>query len=268
MPCRCAATAPDGTLRTCVWCYATTKRMLADDLVAGLLWAQEHEGGREVVLVAHSSGGGFAQFILSEGDVRVNGLVLAASVPGSGSAGVHWNWLLLDPWLTIRMIFHGCHPNSPLSHPVLIRRAFFSERLSDTYVERFQERLSPYGSFLWPLGLAKTFVNPLKMLTRITRWGNTGQKILVLCGTIDKVMTLPITESLTNTYRKAHIALVQQNKLESNDGGVQSVPGDGGQDHAGQGVRFCVVPGAAHHLQNDVTWEVGAQKLLAFYEQL
>jgi pimeloyl-ACP methyl ester carboxylesterase len=74
------------------WCpsflgltYGTTKRMLADDVLAGLRWAQEREGGKEVVLVAHSSGGGLSQFILSEKEVRVKGYVLVAAVPGYGS---------------------------------------------------------------------------------------------------------------------------------------------------------------------------------------
>jgi pimeloyl-ACP methyl ester carboxylesterase len=65
--------------------YATTKRMLADDTLAGLRWAQEREGGQEVVLVGHSSGGGLSQLILSEKDVRVKGLVLVGAVPGFGS---------------------------------------------------------------------------------------------------------------------------------------------------------------------------------------
>lgn len=74
------------------WCpsflrltYGTTKRMLADDVVAGIRWAQAREDGREMVLVAHSSGGGLSQFILSEQDVRVKGFVLVAAVPGFGS---------------------------------------------------------------------------------------------------------------------------------------------------------------------------------------
>lgn len=65
--------------------YGTTKRMLADDVVAALRWAQEREGGREVVLVGHSSGGGLSQLLLSEKEVRVKGLVLAGAVPGFGS---------------------------------------------------------------------------------------------------------------------------------------------------------------------------------------
>jgi pimeloyl-ACP methyl ester carboxylesterase len=69
--------------------YATTKRMLADDVLAALRWAQAREAGAggegEVVLVGHSSGGGLCQFVLSEREVRVRALVLVAAVPGFGS---------------------------------------------------------------------------------------------------------------------------------------------------------------------------------------
>ena len=64
--------------------YGTTKRMLADDAIAGLEWVQQREG-REVVLVGHSSGGGLSQLILSEKNVRVKGLALLGAVPGFGS---------------------------------------------------------------------------------------------------------------------------------------------------------------------------------------
>lgn len=42
--------------------WLTTKRDLADDVVAGLRFVQAREGGKEVVLVGHSSGGGLSQF--------------------------------------------------------------------------------------------------------------------------------------------------------------------------------------------------------------
>ncbi len=64
--------------------YGTTKRMLADDLVAGIRWAQGREGGEEVVLVGHSSGGGLSQLVLSSQDVRAKGLALVGAVPGFG----------------------------------------------------------------------------------------------------------------------------------------------------------------------------------------
>ena len=74
------------------WCpsflrlvYGTTKSMLADDVMAGIRWAQERESDREVVLVAHSSGGGLSQYILSDCRVKVKGLALVGAVPGYGS---------------------------------------------------------------------------------------------------------------------------------------------------------------------------------------
>jgi hypothetical protein len=133
------------------------------------------------------------------------------------------------------MVFHGWHPNSPLSHPNLTRRVFFSEGLSDAYVIKFQERISAYESFLWPLGMGMPFVKTEKMLPRITSRGS-GQSILVLCGGLDKIMTLPIMEKLANTYRTAYTNLVQQKKLDANDADVESIPGDGGRDTASHGV--------------------------------
>lgn len=64
--------------------YGTTKSALADDLIAGIKWVEEREGSL-VVLCGHSSGGGLSQFVLSERDVRVKGLVLMGAVPGFGS---------------------------------------------------------------------------------------------------------------------------------------------------------------------------------------
>ena len=78
--------------------------MLADDVLAALRWVQDREGGREAMMVGHSSGGGLAQIVLgdqsqkgvSEGEVRVKGLVLVGSVPGFG------RWVL---FLFLRPLF-------------------------------------------------------------------------------------------------------------------------------------------------------------------
>jgi len=64
--------------------YTTTKRDLGDDLVAGIK-AVERREDQQVVLVGHSSGGGLSQFLLSDGDVKVQGLALLGAVPGTGS---------------------------------------------------------------------------------------------------------------------------------------------------------------------------------------
>ncbi|KAK4152892.1 Alpha/Beta hydrolase protein [Chaetomidium leptoderma] len=247
--------------------YATTKRMLADDVLAGLRWVQEREGGREVVLAGHSSGGGLAQLILSEKEARVKGLVLVAAAPGNGSDRAYQSWMKLDPWFLLRMILHLGHPNSPLSHPALTKRAFFSDQQSDTYVEAFQARSSPYESFIWALGMTWRFVNQQNVISRIASRAK-GQSILVLNGELDKIMTLPIMEDLASMYRTGYSSMVRQGRFQGEDAEVVPMQGEGNRDNAGHGVRFAVVPGAGHHLQNDVTWKVGAQKLLAFYEQL
>lgn len=66
--------------------YFTGKRSFAEDVVAGIKVVERKEGG-EVVLVAHSAGGGIAQYALSEGigDLRARALVLMGAIPGFGS---------------------------------------------------------------------------------------------------------------------------------------------------------------------------------------
>ncbi|KAK4122776.1 alpha/beta-hydrolase [Parathielavia appendiculata] len=247
--------------------YRTTLRNLADDVLAAHRWVVEREGGKEVVLVGHSSGGGLSQFLLDKKDLKVKGLVLTGAIPGFGSDRVYDNWRKMDPWFTIRMIFHLWHPNSPLSHPAFTRRAFFSQEQTDAYVEAFHEKISRYESFLWPLAMTKPFVNPQNIISQIAGWGS-GQRIMVLAGERDKLVSLDIKEDLAQMYRTKYSAMVQEKQLQAEDAAVVPLSGESGPDNAGHGVRFCVVPNAGHHLQNDVTWETGAEKLLAFYEQL
>ncbi|KAI0113650.1 Alpha/Beta hydrolase protein [Nemania sp. FL0031] len=224
--------------------YATTKRELANDFVAGIKAVQEWEGS-EVVLVGHSSGGGLSQFILSEGDVKVKGLALLGAVPGTGSLSVYVNWWLLDPWFMIRMIFHGWHSNSPLSHPSLVKQAFFGRDYPGDKLLEFQRHLNRYESFLWPLGMMFRFVDPKRMMRNIIGW-----------------------EKSAETYRIAFSELVRESKLEAKDETIHALPGEGDLDNAGHGVDLAWVPGAGHHLQNDMPWEIGAAKLWAFLRRL
>ncbi|KAL2157744.1 hypothetical protein VTH06DRAFT_5012 [Thermothelomyces fergusii] len=250
--------------------YATTMRMLADDVLAGLRWVQrEHEGGRgrEAVLVGHSSGGGLCQLLLSEKLVTARGLVLVASLPGFEPGRVSESWRMLDPWFVPRMILHLWHPNSPLSHPALTRRAFFSREQTDPYLEAFQDKMCAYESLASTVGMMKSFVNQRTVLSQLAG-RSTGQGVMILCGELDRIMRQPIMEDLVRTYRTTYSNMVQKKQLLGEDAEVVPLTGEGGRDNAGHGVRYCLVPRAAHHLMNDVTWEVGAEKVLAFYEQL
>ena len=65
--------------------FATTKRMIGDDLLAGISAVQKQHTGKEIVLVGHSGGGGLCQYIVNEGAVKVKGLALLGAFPGTGS---------------------------------------------------------------------------------------------------------------------------------------------------------------------------------------
>jgi hypothetical protein len=178
------------------------------------------------------------------------------------------NWWRLDPFFTIRMVFHLWHPNSPLSHPALTRRVFFHDKVSDAYVEEFQRHISPFESFWWPISMMRQFTNPLRVVSHIIGWGSSASRILVLAGGEDRLMTLPVMQRLAGFYRDAFVRLVGEKKLDAKAEDVHSISPADDLDNEGNGVRLCLVPGVGHHIQNDVGWEVGAQKLLEFYEQL
>ncbi|KAK7415080.1 hypothetical protein QQZ08_012440 [Neonectria magnoliae] len=220
--------------------FGTTRRALGGDLVAGIEWVQVREKS-EVVLVGHSSGGGLSQGILSEGRVKVKGLALLGAVPAYGSIGVYMNWAKLDIWFTIRLMFHSWHPNSPLSHPALTRRAFFGDSFPLSAVTPFQRRMSRYESYRWPFSMMKPFATASSVLQHIHSGG--AAKLLVMAGSQDKLMTAQVTQDTAAFYRAA-------------------------ADPEGKEVRLEIVEGAGHHLQNDVQWEDGAGKLHDFYKGL
>lgn len=154
--------------------------------------------------------------------------------------GVYRNWARLDPWFSLRMLLHGWHPNSPLSHPVLVRRAFFSNDVSDAYLSEFQGRLSRYESFWWALSMMRAFADPARTLAHID--GGSASKMLIMTGSEDKIVTPTVAEQLAAFYREAAAGR--------------------------EAVEVLLVPTAGHHLQNDLNWEDGAIKLVGFYKQL
>lgn len=118
------------------------------------------------------------------------------------------------------------------------------------------------------------FANAATIIRKVTGWGQgNGQRILVLAGGRDMLMTMDIMEKLAGFYRQPLRSLMRDKKLDAVDGPVgQSEDAEKsskrGVDTDADGVWLCVVPSAGHHMQNDVEWAVGAQKLLWFYRQL
>lgn len=156
--------------------------------------------------------------------------------------GVYKNWWNLDPWCALRLVLHAWHPNSPLSHPFLTRRAFFGDSFPFSAIVPFQRRMNRYESFLWPSSMMRPFASANSILKHVD--DQVKAAVLVMAGSQDKLMTPKITQETTAFYREAAITAR-------------------GDDDA---VRLEFVEGAGHHLQNDIQWEDGAAKLLDFYK--
>lgn len=158
--------------------------------------------------------------------------------------GVYKNWWNLDPWFTLRLVLHAWHPNSPLSHPVLTRRAFFGDSFPLSAVIPFQQRTNRYESYLWPFSMMRPFASASSVLEHVD--SQAAARVLVMAGSQDKLMTPEVTQETAAFYREA------------------AATARGGDD----AVRMEIVEGAGHHLQNDVQWEDGAVKLLGFYRSV
>jgi hypothetical protein len=146
-----------------------------------------------------------------------------------------------------------------------VKQAFFSPGYPSSKVVEFEKAMPKYESFLWPNGMMLPFINFKNVLMRISGWGiGTRERVLVLAGEKDRLVSLDITQREAREYRDALKGLVQTEQLEATVDGV----GEEGLESTGCGVQYRIVKGAGHHFQNDSMWEDGAEKLLQFYEQL
>lgn len=147
-----------------------------------------------------------------------------------------------------RMYFkHFGNPMSPLSSAFLVKQAFFCKEIALEKVEAFRRNMPTYESFLWPLGLMFRVADPRKVLESIVRSGTVkrgDERLFLLAAEQDKLMSVDLMERQAAEYRTAASKL-----------------GD-------ESIRYEVVQAAGHHLQNDLQWEDGANKLLSWYEQL
>ena len=103
---------------------------------------------------------------------------------------------------------------------------------------------------------------PTNILQGIVGWG-TSDRLMILGGENDKLMTTSIMHKVTDTYRSAFRNLVESKRIEAKCEQLRAQ----GEDDFGDGVRFAIVPSAGHLMQNDEPWAVGA-KILSSYEQL
>lgn len=172
----------------------------------------------------------------------------------------------MDPWFNFRMFIHFWHPNSPLSNIRLVKQAFFCREKPDEEVDAFARLMAPYESFLWPIGMMfKGYVSVPKIIESIVGWG-TSERIFILSAENDALMSVKQMRGAAEHYRVGVADLVKEKKLEAKTGDL--VLNEKTTENDGNGVRFRIVPGAGHHVQNDIQWEDGAKAVVEFYEQL
>jgi pimeloyl-ACP methyl ester carboxylesterase len=160
------------------------------------------------------------------------------------------------------------HIRSPLSSTTLVHRAFFSPSCPASDVEEFEKLLSERDSLLWPLSMLLPFVNTKRVIQGVLGWGGgvPQQRVMIVAGGRDVLMGTWQMERMAKDYVRAYRASFNQAALRAELAGREN----NGESvlMTGDGVRFVVVNGAGHHVQNDIQWEEGARQILAFLEQL
>jgi pimeloyl-ACP methyl ester carboxylesterase len=187
--------------------------------------------------------------------------------------GVYAKWFKLDPWFALRMWFRDFwHVRSPLSSTTLVHRAFFSPEFPRERVREMERWMPEYESLTWPIGMMLPFVNVRNVLMNILGWGQGRQRLLVVSGEKDTLMGVTLMRRMAVQYRRSFVKNAR--RLLSSEGKETEIeePSEP-EDHEGvessvDGVRFVVIKGSGHHLQNDLPWEDCASQVLNFLEHL
>lgn len=258
--------------------YFTTRGTMAEDLAAGVKYVEALEAARrgtpgtKVVLIAHSAGGALSQYALSRKMFEVQGFCMFAAVPGFGSWGCYRFWALTAP---IHFTYRGYHSRYLLVTAKQVQDAFFTAETPLQHVRNFAKLLSPYESMLWPTQALNAFVTGPDVLTSITGWTRRGsipstsqsdkpisdvsQRLFILAAEKDVLCTPAILEDAAQRYRRAFQEMTSDRK-------ARNLAKE--QEDKDNGVRFKVVEGVAHHLQNHEGWEKGADEVCKWLEQL
>ena len=117
------------------------------------------------------------------------------------------------------------------------------------------------------------FINTRKVLQGILGWGGRltvgHQRVMVLAGGQDTLMRPSLMARTADGYVRAYRNSINKAMLKSKL--CKDVEKDDSRKSfltTADGVRFVIVDGAGHHLQNDLQWEEGAKQILSFINQL
>ena len=154
----------------------------------------------EPVLVAHSSGGGLAQYAIAnsnpDDDPLVSGLVLLGSIPPFGLRRVLSAWMRLDPWYIPRSLWDMGDLRSPLSTPLLVHRAFFGPHAQQTDVQEFFDLCMNHEETVpWMRDMMFRYVEPTNVKAKVP-----GGRILCVAADRDALVTPDIVKDTASEY--------------------------------------------------------------------
>jgi hypothetical protein len=130
----------------------------------------------------------------------------------------------------------------------------------------------------WPVQALFPIVTGPDVIQSITGWkprktqgadekANVAPRLFVLAAEFDVLCTPSILLDAAKRYRTAFLDCLRLRKLD----GVSEhtiYPGNNEENGEHDGVKFEVVRGVAHHLQNHIEWEKGAEAVLDWVEEL
>jgi len=157
---------------------------------------------------------------------------------------------------------------------VHVHRLLFSPGYPSDKLEDFTRYLPESEAIIWVLGLILEFTDFRIVVQRsivgLKGGAPDGERILILAGELDVMMDIQMMRRLTKRYRDAvrHVMGENAQGHVSSDVGYEAEREEAYTEDRGDGVRMVVVKGAGHHVQNDLQWEVGVQRVVVFLQQL
>lgn len=154
----------------------------------------------EPVLVGHASGGGLAQYAIVNAnpvdEPLVSGLVLLGSTPPFGMRRVLAAWMRLDPWCLPRFLWDMGDLRSPLSTPLLVRRALFGPHISRTDFREFFDRCMNHEETVsWVQDMMFRYVEPEDVKAKVP-----GGRVLCVAAERDALVTPDIARDTASEY--------------------------------------------------------------------
>lgn len=265
--------------------FNTSLDDVTGDLATCVNHSQELNADQSTAIVAHSAGGGLAQYALAKGLIRARALCLVDAVPHFGMADLYWNWFKHDPWFPLRSLLHLGHPSSPLSTPALVQRAFFGSRFNSRDVPGFMQWMPNYESMGWPIGQFGSFwrwlrgrntwmeVKDILRHVEVSQAEPGQDSICVIVGLEDMMYDEGMRKRVAKEYRDCIYDLESRKKIDKCTRG-SAVEGEldsgihGIISEREGGVRVVQVEDAGHHVQNDTQRADAVRALWSFVSQV